>query len=289
MKRFLASLICILGFQAILSLAPQSVRADSIGADPPHPNGFMIKEVGNPGAVLQIFLTVKLLHHGDVTFEKPDGTPWTLTIGKGGTGTLNFSGNFEVKDKATGVVMTINASAIDDFQQFLNGIQIVGGPVIKTDAQAALEGAFLGSGPTFAFSPLARNLPLFPGSVPCPDFLTDLNGDGIISSKDNIFVAVNLSQWAPVASSFPLDTKFSITNGLSALLPGYYFSVTPITFNPSLGFTSSDPFSGTVFTVAEHDLSSVPEPATWLLFLGGALGAIAVTRGKPTFAKRAAN
>ena len=59
MKRLLTLLICTLGFQAILSVVPQLVWADSIDV-PQDPNGFMIKEKGSLGEVLQIFLSVKL-------------------------------------------------------------------------------------------------------------------------------------------------------------------------------------------------------------------------------------
>ena len=240
--------------------------------------GFDIKEKGRPGATVQVYLTSNFPGEGHVRWTRPDGTPWPLTIGPSGSATLSFGDTIDIRDQH-GNKITIPSRIVTDFEQYTAGIKVGGGPIpgpfsplssppqIDPDAVAALQGAYLGPGPTFTLNPMEELLPASPDYLPMPDFLADLDNNGTITAAENIYVAVNMSVWEPVSHSLPFGTTLSVADGVSADLPGYYFSLTPITFSSSLGWTSDAPLTSNVYSVAEHQLNTTPEPSVW-----GALG-----------------
>jgi hypothetical protein len=261
---------------AALTLA--LATAGSAGA-----KGIRITEKGAPGATVQVFLTTTL-GGKHIQLKQQNGKPWDLKIGPNGTGSLDFGSQINVQDP-NGNNLTVPSSVVTDFDQYYKGIRIGGGPVpfaplpqIDPDATTALQGGYLGSGPTFVLNPLTDFLPDGPNYVPMPDFVCDIDGSGTITASDDIYVAVNMSLWEPVAQSFTDGTVVNVVNGVSSALPGYYFSLGPISFDENTGWTSSSPLTGDAISVAEHQLSSTPEPSAWAALAIGGLGLLIVSR-----------
>lgn len=242
------------GWSALISLGPGA------HATP----GFTVGTEVQQQKDVSIFLTI-----GKGAFVQGNGQPWVIPAGT----SKRFSGNLTVSDVNAHPPMPIQipATSITDYHLHVGGVPIPGNfPVTINDtASSNLDGEFLGMSAPFGFLPLALNLPLAPG-LPVDNFLTDLNGDGVISAADDIFVAVNLSQWEPSAFAAALGTAFIVSQGRDSALPGYYFSLDPISIDASSGFVSSQPFSGTAYASGLSRLSSIPEPGT-LLMLGPAI------------------
>ncbi|MDH5564655.1 MAG: PEP-CTERM sorting domain-containing protein [Nitrospirota bacterium] len=129
--------------------------------------------------------------------------------------------------------------------------------------------------------------------VPIPDFLADINGDGTITSDENIFVGVDANQWFSFDSTqMPLFRKMdvgltcNISSGMALScedgkgLAGFLFSTQELTIPDLTGFaaTPGSLFSGEVIVVGNHLHAAVPEPSSVLLFGSGLLGMLALKR-----------
>jgi hypothetical protein len=86
-----------------------------------------------------------------------------------------------------------------------------------------------------------------------------------------LFAAVDLVEWLTFAPSVTPEPILSISDGRSALLPGYLFATGPITFDAASGFLTSTPFTGDVRLVGMVDGTLVPEPSSLTLLAGGLL------------------
>ncbi|MBL8703134.1 MAG: hypothetical protein JNK67_32415 [Alphaproteobacteria bacterium] len=84
---------------------------------------------------------------------------------------------------------------------------------------------------------------------------------------DDLYIAVDLVQWLSFPSAYDLGNMLSIVDGTSDLLPGFLFSTSPIGFDATSGFTTSDPWTGTGVIFGEVDGHNVPVPAPMLLLL----------------------
>jgi hypothetical protein len=71
---------------------------------------------------------------------------------------------------------------------------------------------------------------------------------------------------------FTPGEAFTAVGGAVSGLPGLFFSNNPWTFTPDNGFVDPGDYSGEVIAVTQHVFPSVPEPATWLMFLLGLAG-----------------
>jgi hypothetical protein len=90
---------------------------------------------------------------------------------------------------------------------------------------------------------------------------------------DTLFNGVDLTSYASSPGSFSLGDTISFTGGTSSLVAGDLVGTSDVSFTPSTGYTTSDPFTGTAEVVALIELTPVPEPRT--LAVAG-LGAIAM-------------
>jgi len=79
----------------------------------------------------------------------------------------------------------------------------------------------------------------------------------------DLYTALDLSLYSSI--SFNIDDNFTISGGTSPLLPGFYFSSSPITADPKKGYTSDSPFTGTVVVNRSLGIAITPEPNTWFL------------------------
>jgi hypothetical protein len=136
------------------------------------------------------------------------------------------------------------------------------------------EGAFA----QFDFRSLGRNLRI-------PDLYADVNGDSVIGAGDVLYSWADLRVYPQEEPSFELGDHFTIVDGQVAGLPGMWFSPTPIFLDPVLGprpsggqwfnaagstLADAAASGGDAVALTEHELvSTVPEPAEWLLLLAG--------------------
>jgi hypothetical protein len=86
----------------------------------------------------------------------------------------------------------------------------------------------------------------------------------------DLFVFVDLTQWTSVLPSFAIGDEFDFVGGVSAELPGFLASTTPIAFVAGVGPTTAAPLTAEVFVGAQID-GHVPEPGTLALFVPAAL------------------
>lgn len=128
-------------------------------------------------------------------------------------------------------------------------------------------------------------------TVRIPDLFADTNEDGLLGDGDALYSLVELGIYLRSVPSFDLNDTFSIVNGRVATLPGMIFSTTPFTFDPTLlsstfgdvnlggvpGFVGT-PAYGMATLLAIHEVTSIPEPATPLLF-AVALAGLAMCAG----------
>jgi hypothetical protein len=119
---------------------------------------------------------------------------------------------------------------------------------------------------------LATALFTGPGGILFPSLVTE---------TQDLFVAVDLTQWESASPSFAFGDLYTITDGTHPLLPGVLVSNTPISLVPGLGFTSDSPYSGTVSVRGTID-GEVPGPSSVLLFVAGIVALI----GRGLFSER---
>ena len=228
----------------------------AINADP---TGFDVKTEVQQQFNVDIFLSI-----GKDFFVQANGQPWQIPSNS----SMRFSGTLNVSNvnDHPPVPAMIRATNFTDYHLHVGGAVVNGNfPVTLNDrASSDLEGGFLGPTGPFNFLPLSNSLPSS-GFVPLNNFLTDINGDGMITDLDNIYVGVNLNQWVPSAFSGVIGSSFTVLNGRVAALPGYYFSFDPVAVDPLIGYTSDKPFTGTVYTAGITQLASVPEPSTFAM------------------------
>ncbi len=99
------------------------------------------------------------------------------------------------------------------------------------------------------------------------------------SSMQDLFVAVDLTQWLSFSQPFSPDgSPIHFSNGVASALPGLLVArpladgTSPITFDPTIGFTAPDAFKFTGDAVIGGiiDGETVPAPAPGTLMLVGA-------------------
>jgi hypothetical protein len=112
---------------------------------------------------------------------------------------------------------------------------------------------------------------------------------GMTNDTQNLYVAIDMLSWVEGNGSYNITGSpeelyyYTFSNGISDDLPGVYVSNSPLTWNPSAnhndphhGWSSydsngiSDWFEGDSYVC--HETSTVPEPATVLLFSSGLIG-----------------
>lgn len=81
-----------------------------------------------------------------------------------------------------------------------------------------------------------------------------------------LFVAVDLSQWLSSPTAYKVNDRFVFENGVSNSLPGFLASTSPIRFDPEIGFVATTPYSGAVTVLGDIDgsvsgASDVSQPA----------------------------
>ena len=101
----------------------------------------------------------------------------------------------------------------------------------------------------------------------------------LFNSSEDLFAAVDLTQWLTLSPDFTSQQTFEFTDGLSDQLPGFLLAranadgTSPIVFDPTAGFTVAGnfKFSGIVNVVGTIDGQQevVPEPASFALLLSG--------------------
>jgi len=155
-----------------------------------------------------------------------------------------------------------------------------------SDVRTTIDVAFAGQSAPFGLLPwadtqLAERGPGTP--IFFPNFLADLNHNGVIDDSDKLFVGVNASRWieSPLSASvLPDGTIVSITNGSSASLPGYVFSTTPLVFNSKFGLVGTPPGTD-VFAVGSHSsVAGAPEPPTVALLGLGLIAMLGFARNR---------
>jgi hypothetical protein len=100
------------------------------------------------------------------------------------------------------------------------------------------------------------------------EFLVPMLFDG--SNNSNLFAAVDLTQWLSFPTAFNNGDQYSFVNGKSAALPGFVVGTSEVMLDPSVGFTTANPFTGTLIAKGIIDGQSIPEPSA-LVPLGGCL------------------
>jgi len=169
--------------------------------------------------------------------------------------------------------LTASASALEigeGAESYMNGESLFQDPATGL---WQFEGTFA----QFDFRNLGRNLRI-------PDLYADTDGDGVIGAGDVLYSRADLRIYPDEEPSFALGDQFTIVDGKVAGLPGMWFSPTPIVLDPVLGpqpsggqwfNATSSPLSaaaagGDAVVLTEHELvSTVPEPAAWVLLLVG--------------------
>jgi hypothetical protein len=171
------------------------------------------------------------------------------------------------------------AQVDDGAESFMNGESLFQDP---ETGLWQFEGAFA----QFDFRAMAH------GNLRIPDLYADTNGDGVIGQGDVLYSWADLRVYPQEEPSFSLGDHFTVVNGRVAALPGMWFSTTPIFLDSVLGpqpsggewfssalrapeATALDAGTGDSVVLTEHELvSTVPEPAQWLLLLAGGAGLI---------------
>lgn len=106
-------------------------------------------------------------------------------------------------------------------------------------------------------------------------------GDGrffvptLFDSKDlqDLFIAVDLTQWLNFPTYVNNGDEFDIVNGVSDALPGFLVSTSPISFDPAVGFKTDN--AATLRVIAQGTIDgsvAVPQPMTLALIAGGMIG-----------------
>lgn len=114
-----------------------------------------------------------------------------------------------------------------------------------------------------------------------PDFFPDPS-----SGVNEVFYGADMHDLLDAGRSFVNSTAFDQTlsvGSLSAMLPGYVFSSTPLDYVPGQGWVGTPLDPGMQLSyVAYHDVYAVPEPAAFLLAVLSVFGAAGLRRRHAT-------
>lgn len=99
-----------------------------------------------------------------------------------------------------------------------------------------------------------------------PDLVAALD-DG-----DTLFSVVNLATYLKSPPTVDVGDAYDVVDGVVAGLPGMEFSTTPFSYDPRTGLFSGTPYTGLALDPTLHGLTTVPEPATWVMLLIGLAG-----------------
>ena len=93
----------------------------------------------------------------------------------------------------------------------------------------------------------------------------------------DLFVAVDLTQWLSFPTSYNFEDRLVITDGVSDALPGFKVSTSPTRFDPGMGFVADDPYSGEVKILGEIDGQVQSEEGPISLWIPAVLAVLLLT------------
>src|SRR5262249_20918036 len=94
----------------------------------------------------------------------------------------------------------------------------------------------------------------------------------------NLYVGIDLTQWLSLPTPFTDGQPFNFTSGMSDELPGILVGTSPISFDPAVGFTAANPFSGMLHVQETIDGQVVPEPSSAALLVVGLVAMLTLAR-----------
>ncbi|SCZ86766.1 PEP-CTERM sorting domain-containing protein [Nitrosomonas mobilis] len=200
--------------------------------------------------------------------------PVSAVTGANGTAEITFGPTVSIEG-AMGTIF--NVESFTDFEAHVirksgDSFRLDSNQIkeVSNEVTSSTELAFGGTSPPFGFSALTASLASQIGlgkAFTFPSFLSDIDNDGFIEDGiDTLFVAINASLFLSTASEFTIGETFLIENGISDLLPGFYFSTTTIDLDDNLGYTGTPIPDGSIVFVSEFiSVSTIPEPNTLLL------------------------
>lgn len=269
-RRYL--ILCVLVVFSMTSVAHAAlpIRPGETVAPCGWPAGAIIREAANRSATFDIYWT--------------DGNGNKTLLVAGVPGVLQPNGQYTAERRFGPIPGAQDAKNITHLQNPVN-VGGGGGGVGGGVSELGIETLYLMPDNTIYIG----NTPLWilqnfgPGvNFRTPDFYADVTGDGVIDSSDVLYAVVDTRElfFSPLFSAVEassLGSIFTIVGGVSPLLPGYEFFTTPPTFDPVNGF-SGTPYTGAAYEFTDHDLSTIPEPGTVLLFVAGLAGFVVMRR-----------